>query len=358
MNSRAGTVKQLKTAVWMYLILGFLIAGLNVGLKPMLGILQGERITLIYELFETIGRTAFVLYGGILMFKLYSKRHIYRRKSIAGFMVMMSLLFVLLPVMTGYYEFVYAFMPFPWSTYPLQLLYDGHFLHSNVGAAFGGRGAEVMLTVYVAFQVLVYGAVAIKGRRIFCSMICPYGGCHAETFSEALPLVLHFDKGRDKVNQTLKLFLLTLKMFLITANMLLILLWIIALAGASFINVDILRTFELVKYLSLELMLFLALYLFLNGRGYCYYCPAGTMLSFWGLLFGHGIETNHSECVSCASCNKQCEMNINIMKSAQKGRKIQSSLCVECGHCIDACPTKTLQLKGYRKEHDQVKNED
>lgn len=347
MESRAHVIKRLKRAVWLYLLFGVFIASLNMGVAPRLNAESANRIRQTYLIFETIIRTAFVLYGGFLMLKIYDNHHNMRRQSIASLIMVMSVLFVILPVLTGYYEFIFAFMPFPWSTYPLQVMHDGMFFSVNVQAAFGGNGVNVMLTLYVVFQVAVFAAVAFKGRRQFCAMMCPFSGCHAETFAEALPLVSEYHMGREGMSPNVKLGLVTIKLILLLLNFTLMLLWVLVLLGVKWFSPDVLRTFELVKYIGLELMLFYFSYLWINGRGYCYTCPAGTTLSLWGLLFGHGIETHHTSCISCGNCSKACEMNIPVMNYARWRCKIQTSLCVGCGHCVDSCPTQTLKLKGF-----------
>jgi hypothetical protein len=62
------------------------------------------------------------------------------------------------------------------------------------------------------------------------------------------------------------------------------------------------------------------------GRGYCYYCPLGTVLAWVGKLAGQQINTNKSKCTKCNQCNAICPMSIDIKSKAEKGKK--SRLCV------------------------------
>src|SRR5665648_900172 len=77
-------------------------------------------------------------------------------------------------------------------------------------------------------------------------------------------------------------------------------------------------------------------------RGYCYYCPLGTVLSLLSKLAGQKIITDKSECIKCNRCNIACPMTIDIKTKAQIGQVVTDSRCVGCGHCVDSCPTETL----------------
>lgn len=78
------------------------------------------------------------------------------------------------------------------------------------------------------------------------------------------------------------------------------------------------------------------------GRGYCYYCPLGTVLGFVGKFAGQKILTDNTTCVQCNKCNLACSMSIDISKKAKRGEAVTDLGCVGCGHCVDACPTRTL----------------
>jgi len=78
------------------------------------------------------------------------------------------------------------------------------------------------------------------------------------------------------------------------------------------------------------------------GRGYCYYCPLGTVLGFLGKLSGQRIKTDNTKCVHCNQCNLACPMSIDIISKAKSGEEVSDISCVGCGHCVDACPSRTL----------------
>lgn len=343
-------LRLLKQAATAYIILATAVAALSTVFAPGLDLTKASRIGNVYEIFHTVIRTGFVLFGGLLMLGFYqTTRDKLRRESLTSLMITMIIGFCILPVLTGYYDFLYVLMPFPWSTYPLQLLYDGHFLAADVTTRFGGMGVSLMLGAYVLWQIGIYALIAIWGRRVFCSRLCGHAGAHAETFSEALPLIGGFSKGRNHLSQNLKVFLITFKGLIILINFGLILSWVLVLIGAKWLDPNLLRVIESVKLVAFEFILFYLLMIIQSGRGYCFYCPAGTVLAFWELAFGHRLNTNQGVCVACGTCNANCEMGINIMSKAKRGKAVQSSLCVGCGHCIDTCPTKTLQFEAAQK---------
>ncbi len=78
------------------------------------------------------------------------------------------------------------------------------------------------------------------------------------------------------------------------------------------------------------------------GRGYCYYCPLGTVLSGLARLGGQRIDTTLTKCIGCGKCTKICPMSIDVKGAAEAKVPLKSYRCVGCGRCIDVCPTKTL----------------
>jgi polyferredoxin len=79
------------------------------------------------------------------------------------------------------------------------------------------------------------------------------------------------------------------------------------------------------------------------GRGYCYYCPLGTVLSGLARLGGQRIETAQTRCVGCGRCTESCPMTIDVQAAAAAGQALAHNRCVGCGRCVDACPTRTLR---------------
>ncbi len=120
--------------------------------------------------------------------------------------------------------------------------------------------------------------------------------------------------------------------------------WLLLLVGTNLGNqAALFRMLETYKYLGAELLAALLLWVFFTGRGYCYYCPLGTVLALIGKIVNQRIVTNKSKCIDCGKCDSVCPMTIEIRKKAIMGNAVTDDKCVGCGHCIDSCPTNTLQ---------------
>jgi len=297
-----------------------------------------------YLVFEHLVRGIIIIAGAVAVYVLLKKgkkQNKNRRFSLIGFSVSALILICILPVVTGFWELYNVLMPFPWSTIPLQLMYNGHYFSFNFQNAFNGHGVTVLLIFYAVFNIAVFTIVLLFGRRVFCSLICVNFGAHAETLKEGFPLFGSRKKMKRNLMPRLKGVLSLAKWVFLTANLVLIIMWIGVLAGAD-LNIGALKALELIKYMTFELFLVLFAFAVLSGRTYCYYCPAGTMLSLIGKAAGHCVKTNVTHCIECGACNDACDMQIDIKSHAVKGEPVRSLLCVGCGACADVCPTRNL----------------
>lgn len=107
-------------------------------------------------------------------------------------------------------------------------------------------------------------------------------------------------------------------------------------------NIQIVGRIESYKYLTGELLTAMFFWVAFIGRGYCYYCPLGTVLGFLGKVAGQKIKTDNAKCINCNLCNSVCKMSIDISSKAKSGEDVSDIRCVGCGHCVDACPSRTL----------------
>jgi polyferredoxin len=107
-------------------------------------------------------------------------------------------------------------------------------------------------------------------------------------------------------------------------------------------NIDTITKIESYKYLAGELLMMMFFWIAFTGRGYCYFCPLGTVLSLFAKISGQRIKTDNTKCVSCNKCNEVCPMSIDIRGKAVNGIPVKDIRCVGCGHCVDECPTKNL----------------
>jgi ferredoxin-type protein NapH len=118
---------------------------------------------------------------------------------------------------------------------------------------------------------------------------------------------------------------------------------------------SLLETLETYKYLVVELLLAMFFWTVLIGRGYCYYCPLGTVLGWVGRAVGQKIVTTRTKCTGCGKCDTVCPLSIRIKDKALQGQAVVDSRCVGCGHCIDACPAQTLAYStGFLKRIGRV----
>ncbi|MDF2840841.1 MAG: 4Fe-4S ferredoxin, partial [Clostridia bacterium] len=172
-----------------------------------------------------------------------------------------------------------------------------------------------------------------------CSTLCLFNGFAAEVFAPAFPLVGDSKKAKTKglrFFSCLKWFFLAIALFFTSY-------WILFLLGVPLgWDIHVIGKIEEYKYLGGELLMAMFFWVAFMGRGYCYYCPLGTVLALLGKAAGQRIHTNHTKCIQCNQCNDACAMSIDIKCKAQWGMEVESMNCVGCGHCIDVCPTRTL----------------
>ena len=337
----------LKIIVIVFLVSGLLIGALNKGFADKLNDNQQHLVHWLYLIYENVIRALIVIISSLLTIKYIKAKNSqvdsFKVVSLTCFSITMFLLFIVLPIVTNFWELYSAFMPFPWSTMPLQIIAKGKFFsydfHHPYGTAVGQR---IVLYAYFAFQFIVLTGTVILGRRWQCSMICPFGGCHSASFGNALPL--KSVKKTTKTNKKVRKVLEWLKILGFILMIGLFVLWAIyLLTGYEIIPLELLLKFEMIKYMSLELMLMYLLWIFFNGRGYCYYCPAGMMLGILGRGVGQQIKTDLTKCTDCGLCNDACRMGIDIRSKALSGQPVTDLNCIGCDQCVAACPHDNLE---------------
>jgi len=166
-----------------------------------------------------------------------------------------------------------------------------------------------------------------------------FNGFAAEVFAPAIPLL---GKSKKMKPATVRVFSCLRWIFLAVA-VFFTAWWILLLSGIPVAgDFQVMSRIEVYKYLSTELLMMLFFWVAFVGRGYCYYCPLGTLLALISRWIGQRIVTNRTKCIQCNQCNIACPMSIDIRGQAETGNAVTSLRCVGCGHCVDACPTKTL----------------
>lgn len=325
----------------MYIVLAFALAGLNFGYAGQAPDHIAELINKIWHFYENWVKTILIFLGGFLALRLSGKRGrtYLRRKNLIGFMIAALVIHIFGPYFFNNPNLYYFAMPLPWTNQPLQLMVPGTNFYLSFTALQGKAAVGPTLLFYLVVTAVVFIGTVIYGRRWQCSTLCLFSGFVAEVFAPAFPLI---GKPKKAGTALLRLFKVLRWLFL-TLAIFFTAVWLLLIAGLPLTgNLALLSQLEIYKYLLFDLIAAMLLWTFFTGRGYCYYCPLGTVTGLIGRTAGQRILTNLQECISCGKCNRACPMAINIMNSAAQGKEVDDLNCVGCGHCIDACPTATL----------------
>ncbi len=231
-------------------------------------------------------------------------------------------------------------MPLPWNSLPLQSAAPSSPFYLSRAEYWGVSGLSFVFLFHLVFTGVIIIGTLLVGRRWQCSTLCLFNGCIAEVFSPAFPV---FGKKKPLSSLHLKR-LAVLRWVFFSLGWFFSLYWVTFLLNMHSGHwMNELAQIEIMKYLFPELLAAMAFWLFMSGRGYCFYCPAGTMTAFVGKWVGQRIRTNLSSCIHCSKCSQICPMQIDISGPASAGEDVKSIRCIGCGHCVDVCPVRTLE---------------
>ena len=88
---------------------------------------------------------------------------------------------------------------------------------------------------------------------------------------------------------------------------------------------------------------FLLMVIFLVGcvfiyRFFCrFFCPLGAIYGLFNKISLVGVKLDRKACTDCGLCVGKCKMDI---------RRVGDHECIQCGECIDVCPTRAIEWKG------------
>jgi len=88
---------------------------------------------------------------------------------------------------------------------------------------------------------------------------------------------------------------------------------------------------------------FLLMVIFLVGcvfiyRFFCrFFCPLGAIYGLFNKISLVGVKLDKDACTDCGLCVGKCKMDI---------RHVGDHECIQCGECIEVCPTNAIQWKG------------
>jgi polyferredoxin len=331
----------LKTILWIYIILCFILAGLNYGYVKTAPEPEAKLITSAWHFYENWFKTILIITASVLTIRIVkrTKRTRMVKRNLIGFIIAALIVHIFTPLILNNDELYFFAMPLPWTTTPLQLLFENSSFYASRFPLWGIAGITAAIIFYVVISGIVFIGTMLFGRRWQCSTICLFNGFASEVFSPAFPLIGKNKKAQPKTVRIL----IILKWFIFILALLFTGYWILLLFGVSvFRDYDLIGKLEIYKYLSVELLMMMFFWIVFTGRGYCYYCPLGTLVGFLGKISGQKIITTNAKCIGCNQCNIACPMTIDIKSKALKGEPVTSLRCVGCGHCVDACTTETL----------------
>lgn len=336
--------KTIKILLGIYILFCFIIAGLNYGYAANAEEKVQKVIQHIWHFYENEFKTCLIIVCSILTLKIINKtqRANKRKKNLLGIAISAIVIHVVVPRIIGNSEMYLFCMPLPWTTIQWRLMDKTSPYYINTASQWGVNEITYIIMFFVIINIIVILGTLIMGRRWQCSTICLFNGFAAEVFSPVFPL---FGKA-GKPNGLLRRILAIMRWLFLGIALFYTLYWVLRVNGINIFGppVDgIILKIESYKYLVLELILAMVFWMASIGRGYCYYCPAGTVLGFISKIAGQKIDTSKSKCVKCGKCNDACPMGIEIQEKASLSQPIMNTRCVGCCHCVDVCPTKNLE---------------
>ena len=103
--------------------------------------------------------------------------------------------------------------------------------------------------------------------------------------------------------------------------------------------------------IALITMVVISIMAWRNGRIYCNtVCPVGTMLGFVSKYSLFQIRFNSDNCTLCGRCSRDCKANCIDFKNM----KVDTSRCINCYNCIDACKESSLKYRLPNTHHSSL----
>ena len=85
-------------------------------------------------------------------------------------------------------------------------------------------------------------------------------------------------------------------------------------------------------------------FIFKDNRAFCkYICPITVFLKPTSYFSYLRVKCDHSKCINCHKCIKNCPMNVDMLDNSRKRKN--GTECILCCNCVKECPKKALELK-------------
>lgn len=189
------------------------------------------------------------------------------------------------------------------------------------------------------FTISSLGIYGVLLGRAFCGWACPFGTLH--------DLLAYFRRGKSlKIRPFWYMKFIMLFITIGVAWYALDTLFCkFCPAGSLFasipffiLNPDIQVGFPFfIHMLTLALAIVLALMI---SRFWCrYLCPMGAIAGAFNKVSLLNMTFDEEKCMNCSLCLENCVMGIRELQNIG-----QSTDCILCGRCVEACPEKTLRF--------------
>lgn len=185
-------VRKLRILLWIYIVLCIAIAGVHYGYADKASPSVSAGFLWLWQFYENELKVLFFLYAGYLTLKILKKsqRSRMQKRNLIGLLIAAFIVHLALPFITGNKEFYFFTMPLPWTTTPLQLLYEGSSFYLEKEPLWGTLGITTVIVFYGLVTLVVIAGTLLFGRRWQCSTLCLFNGFVSEAFSPGFPLVL------------------------------------------------------------------------------------------------------------------------------------------------------------------------